>query len=212
MPRVDRRPRQRLDAQARRTAILQAAGAAFTAEPYDRVSVARVAEAAQASEALVHRYFGSKSGLYVAVVHAGITKLLERQQCADAALGAQATIRERVSATVRIYLDVVTEWSVGWLTPLRSPGGEPAEARTLRRQNREFYVTALRDLLMLPPDHAADYALHGYLGFLDAACLAWAERGYPHADREHLTDQAISALAGALTAAGQPGILHDRPT
>jgi AcrR family transcriptional regulator len=200
--RTDRRPRQRLDAQARRTAILRAAGEAFMAEPYDRVSVARIAAAAEASEALVHRYFGSKGGLYVAVVRAGIAKLLARQRRADIALGEAATVRERLMSTVRIYLDVVAEWSIGWLTPLRSPGGEPAEARQLRRESREFYVKVLRELLELAEDPAADYALHGYLGFLDAACLAWVERGHPYADRERIMEQVVAALAGALEAAG----------
>lgn len=206
MARTDRRPRQRLDATARRASILSAAAAAFMTIPYDQVSVASVAEAANASEALVHRYFGSKGGLYLAVVRAGIAHLFMRQRRADAALGPEVTVRARLESTVRIYLDVVAEWSVGWLTALRSPGGEPAQARALRRESREFYVAVLRDLFALTDDPGADLGLHGYLGFLDAACLAWAERGYPYADRERITAQALGALAGALGAAGHPDL------
>lgn len=199
MPRIDRRPRQRLDAETRRADILRAAGDAFSAEPYDKVSVARVAATAGASEALVHRYFAGKSGLYVAIIRAGVDQLLDRQQQAmDATPGGP---RERLATTVRIYLDAVAEWSSGWLNPFRSPSGEPAEAGQLRREIRDRYATLLRELLGLPDDPRLDYAVYGYLSFLDAACHRWADRGYPVADRALITDQAIAALTAALEVA-----------
>lgn len=206
VPRTDRRPRQRLDAEARRTAILRAAGAAFSTQPYDKVSVAQVAEAAGASEALVHRYFAGKSGLYLAVIRAGLTKLLDRQRDANLALGPSATQREHLESTLRLYLDAVSDWSVGWLTPLHAPGAEPAAATVLRRESREHYVRLLRELLNLPDDPHLDYALHGYLGFLDEACVRWALRNHPPQDRPALIAQAIAALSGALTAAGHPNL------
>jgi AcrR family transcriptional regulator len=192
--RKDRRPRRRLDADTRRADILRAAAAAFAVEPYDRVSVARVAEAADASEALVHRYFGSKSGLYGEVVRAAIDELLRRQRAADA----PGTPYERLATSVRVYLDFVDEAPVGWAAPLRSPAGDLSEAAELRRRNRTTYLRLLRELFALPADPVLDHALHGYLGFLDAACLSWVERGRPAADRETLVAQAVGALRGAL--------------
>lgn len=205
MPRSDRRPRQRLDAETRRTGILRAAADAFIAQPYDKVSVARIAAAADASEALVHRYFAGKVGLYLAVNRAGVSALIERQERAVDA--APADPRARLAATVRVYLDTVTEWSQGWLNPFRPTSGEPAEAMQLRRETRDTYAALLRDLLGLPDERGVDYAVHGYLSFLDAACLRWAERDYPADDREPLTDQATAALAAALTVAGHPTAL-----
>ncbi|MEJ3742938.1 TetR/AcrR family transcriptional regulator [Actinomycetes bacterium KLBMP 9797] len=207
MPRADSRPRQRLNAQDRRAAILRAAGQAFAAEPYDKVSVARIAATAGASEALVHRYFAGKSGLYLAVAEVGVARLLERQKAADTALGHDAGPRRRLECSLHVYLDTVTEWSVGWLTPLRSPGNEPSEVITLRRNARQHYVTLLRDLLDLPGDRALDYALFGYLGFVDEACVHWAERGHPAADRDTITNLAIVALFAALSTSGQYGPL-----
>jgi AcrR family transcriptional regulator len=206
VPRTDRRPRQRLDAETRRAGILSAAADAFTAQPYDKVSVARIAAAAHASEALVHRYFAGKTGLYLAVSRAGIGALISRQEEAIAA--APADTRARLAATVGVYLDTVAEWSHGWLNPFRPTGGEPAEALDLRRETRETYAALLRDLLGLPDDPGLDYAVHGYLSFLDAACLRWAERNYPPGDRQPLTEQAIAALTGALLAAGHPTTLY----
>ena len=205
MARVDRRPRQRLDAQTRRTAILRAAGDAFSSQPYDKVSVARVAEAAGASEALVHRYFAGKSGLYLAVIRAGVGILLERQR--QAVGTTEGGPGEQLATTIRVYLDAVAEWSTGWLHPFRSPSGEPAEANELRREIRDTYARLLRDLLRLPEDPRLDYAVYGYLSFVDAACQCWAERGYPPGDREPMIAQAIAVLAAALRAAGHPGAL-----
>ncbi|MDR7273480.1 TetR/AcrR family transcriptional regulator [Catenuloplanes atrovinosus] len=205
MTRTDRRPRQRLGEAARREAILTAAGRAFADRPYDQVAVARVAEEAGASEALVHRYFGSKSGLYLATVRGSVKLLLDRQRAADAALPADATPRDRLAESVRVYLDSVTTWAVGWLAPLQSPGGEPPTAAELRTETRAYYVRLMRTMLGTE-DGSCDYALHGYLGFLDAACLAWAARGYPDADRALITGQALNALDGALRAAGHRGL------
>jgi AcrR family transcriptional regulator len=203
--RTDRRPRQRLGEAARREAILTAAGQAFASSPYDQVAVARVADTAGASEALVHRYFGSKSGLYLATVREAVRLLLDRQRVADAELPGEATPRERLAESIRVYLDTVTTWAVGWVTPLLSPGGEPPAATELRAESRAYYVRLMRAMLETEDDRL-DYALHGYLGFLDTACLRWAARGYPGRDRAVITAQALGALDGGLRAAGHRGL------
>ncbi|MFB9835069.1 TetR/AcrR family transcriptional regulator [Actinoallomurus acaciae] len=193
--RKDRLPRRRLDVETRRADILRAAAGAFAVEPYDKVSVARVAAVAGASEALVHRYFGSKSGLYRDVVRAAIDELLRRQRAADTPAAAPY---DRLAVSVRVYLDAVADAQVGWAAPLRSPAGDVPEAAELRRRTRGLYLALLRDLLALPADPALDHALHGYLGFLDAACLSWVERGCPPAEREPLVAQVVGAIRGAL--------------
>ncbi|MEO3858911.1 TetR/AcrR family transcriptional regulator [Acrocarpospora sp. B8E8] len=198
MRRSDRRPRQRLGEEARRQAILRAAGEAFSRAGYEHVSVDQVAATAGASQALVHRYFGSKSKLYVAVVEAAIGRLLDRQRAADATLRSGATALERLAVSIGIYLDTVKEWAAGWRGPFLAPSGEPAEAAAIRQRSRWQYVRLLHEVLELDDTEGVDYALYGYLGFLDAACLAWSEAGYPDSHRQLLTDQALSALDGAL--------------
>jgi AcrR family transcriptional regulator len=181
----------------RRSAILDAAQAAFAAGSFQEVSVAAVAEAAGASQALVLRYFGSKAGLYVQVVDAAIAVLLERQLAADAALGPHATPIERVAESVRVYLDFVAAAPRGWAGPLRAPYGEPAQAAELRTDLRRHYVEQLRALLGPAPIRPRDLALHGYLGFVDAACLAWVDAGCPDGERAAIVEMAMAALRAA---------------
>jgi AcrR family transcriptional regulator len=197
--RADRRPRQRLHPQQRRAAILDAARGAFAQAPYDQVSLASVASAADASEALVHKYFKTKEDLYAEVVAAAIEALLNRQREADSALGPGAAAPDRLAQSIEVYLDFVASAPTGWASPLRNPNDGAGQAAALRAEAQEHYVTLLREVLGLPAGQPRDYALHGYLGFLDAACLAWVAEGCPPSQRPALTATALGALSGALS-------------
>ena len=104
MPRADRTPRQRLDADARREGILDAAREIYAVHPYSAVSTQQVADAAGASAALVFHYFGSKPGLYTAVVTDAIAGLSVTQRASDAALPANASARDRVRTLSLIHI------------------------------------------------------------------------------------------------------------
>ncbi len=197
---MDQRPRRRMSVEERRRAILEAAGDAFAEAPYEQVSVAAVAARAHASEALVHRYFASKAELYLTVVRAAVEGLLERQREADTALGPDASPRQRLATSIEVYLDLVAAGPVGWAAPLRNPHDGIPQAAQLRARVRAHYVELLRALFGLEPAEPRDHALHGYLGFLDAACLAWAGAGCPPEHRQALVEMSVAALDAALRA------------
>jgi AcrR family transcriptional regulator len=197
MPRVDRAPRQRLDADARRDGILAAARELYGTHPYSEVSTKQVAEAAGASAALVFHYFDSKPGLYTAVVSDAIAELTAAQRASDAALPSNTPARERVRTSLTIYLDHIATHPVTWASPLRG-GVEPTETQAVRRRARAGYVQALSDLLGIGSWARHHYALWGYFGFLDEACLAWVDRGCPRDDRDPLIQASLGALEGAL--------------
>ena len=67
-----------MDPAERRELILSAARRAFASHPYEEVSLAEVAQEAQASEALVHKYFAGKAGLYAQVLQHAADELAER--------------------------------------------------------------------------------------------------------------------------------------
>lgn len=198
MARTDRQPRTRLDPDARRAAILDAAAEAFTDQPYSEVTVSSIARRVGASDALIYRYFAGKEELYTAVVRLAIAQLLDRQAAALDDLDDGVPIRDRVRAATELYLDHIASHASAWAMPLRYPGGEPAVAAALRVNAREEYVARLRALLAPSSQVRHEYALWGYFGFLDAACLHWVERECPVSDRDSLIDAALGSLEGAL--------------
>lgn len=64
----------RMSAQERREAILQAAMPLFAERGFDAVTTREVAEAAGVSEALLYRHFEGKAGLYEAIQHTCIAE------------------------------------------------------------------------------------------------------------------------------------------
>ena len=198
MTRSDRSQRRRLDPDTRRAAILEAAAQAFGSQPYEHVSVAELAEAADASEALVYRYFGSKAHLYVEAVRAAMAELAERQQQASGALPSAADARDRVRAQLDAYLDALSAPEQVWASGFLLPGDDPVEAVAARSEIRAEAVAELRGCL--DGESAEDYLLYGYLGFLDAVCGRWVSRGCPAAERPTLTSAALDSLFGGLAA------------
>ncbi|HEX2704370.1 MAG TPA: hypothetical protein VHM65_01320, partial [Candidatus Lustribacter sp.] len=106
--------------------------------------------------------------------------------------------RDRVRASLLVYLDHIGERSTGWAAPFLHAGNDPDPAAEVRRQARGASVGRLRALLQpsVAPRH--DYALPGFFGFLDGACLEWVRRGCPEHDRHPLVEAALGALEGAL--------------
>ncbi len=201
-PRTDRAPRQRLAVEQRRERILEAARHLYAEAAYTEVTTARVAQAADASPALVLHYFGSKAGLYAAVVRDAVDSLAAAQQAADAALPVGVPVRDRVRSALLVYLDHIADHPGTWASPLVG-GEEPSAAVELRQVARAEQVETLNGLLKPAALARSEYALRGYFGFVDQACLAWVLAGCPDADRHPLVDAALGALDGALGASGK---------
>lgn len=64
--------------QTVRQQLLAAARGLFAKQGYDAVSIRAVAEAAQVNPAMIHYYFGSKQGLYEAMLASTFAPLIER--------------------------------------------------------------------------------------------------------------------------------------
>ena len=187
-----------MDPAERRELILSAARRAFASHPYEEVSLAEVAQEAQASEALVHKYFAGKAGLYAQVLQHAADELAERTRQADDALPEGSSARDRVRTSILTYLDFIAERSPGWVTYQVLAGHEPGEATQVRQAAREAAVAALSDVVGGRRRHRDDFAFWGYLGFLDDACLRWVRAGCPDDQRHSLVDAALGCLEGAL--------------
>ena len=187
-----------MDPAERRELILSAASRAFASRPYEEVSLAEIAEEAQASEALVHKYFVGKAGIYAQVLQGAVDELAERTRRADDALPEGSSARDRVRASVLTYLDFIAARSPGWMAYQILAGHEPGEAARVRQEAREAAVRALAEVVGGSRGHRDDFAFWGYLGFLDDACLRWVHAGCPNDQRHSLIDAALGCLEGAL--------------
>ena len=93
-------------------------------------------------------------------------------------------------------MDFIAERSPGWVTYQVLAGHEPGdEAAQVRRQARE---AAVAEVVGGSRGHRDDFALWGYLGFLDDACLRWVRAGCPDDQRHSLIDATLGCLEGAL--------------
>lgn len=198
MARTDSRPRRRLDPDSRRAAILDAAARAFATFPFSDVTISAISASADASNALVYRYFANKEELYTEVVRLAIDELRTQQEAALSALPEGVPVRDRIRAATLVYLNHIAAHPDSWSMPMRQPGGEPAAAAELRAAARQSYVKNLAALLAPSDQKRHEYTLWGYFGFIDTACLHWVENGCPEEERWPLIDAALGALEGAL--------------
>jgi len=125
-----------MDPTERRELILTAASRAFASRPYEEVSLAAIADEAHASEALVHKYFVSKAGIYAQVLQRATDELAERTRQTDDALPPDSSARDRVRASILTYLDFIAERSPGWMAYQILAGHEPGEAAQVRQAAR----------------------------------------------------------------------------
>jgi AcrR family transcriptional regulator len=214
-----RAPRwQRLDADERRTQILDCARRAFTQRAFAAVSMAEIASCAGVQRGLLHHYFGSKHDLYVAVVRdllarfGGIVDPDAHGTVPTASASDPGVPLDRLVATyVDRWLELVEQQAESWFTLIDAEFGtrDPEVVALVERARRAMVdgmVTAL-DLGELTPELRV--VLRSYSGLAELATREWLTRG--NLDRRQVQALLATALVGmvrdvapAVEAAGQP--------
>jgi AcrR family transcriptional regulator len=188
-----RRARERLSTEARREQILEAGRTLFVEHPYDQVSMDDVAARAGVSKGLVFFYFGSKRELYVELVREAARDLLDETE-PDRSLPPI----ERFRAGVEAYLTYVEKNASGYVSLFKSGVGVDPEIAAIVDGARSALVA--RVIEGFPGEHTA--ALHvlarGFIGFIEAATLAWIEKG--GMSRAALVEQFMALAASRLGA------------
>jgi AcrR family transcriptional regulator len=185
-----------LDSDERRARLLDLGRALFTQHPYDELSMAAIARAAGISKALLYHYFPSKREFFVATLQDAAAQLARRMQPDPAAPAAEqlATALSAWLAWVDANRDVYARLARG--------ATSAPEVRELvddvRERTAALILGRLWDGGAPPPRLRA--AVHGWLWFMDGACLDWVQ----HADleREELHGLLVRGLGGLLAAAG----------
>lgn len=140
---------------------------------YQDLSLDEVAEAAGISRPLVYRYFPTKRVFYVEALRFAAEQLLELVQAASTGEPEQA-LRGGLST----YLRYVEERAQAYRTILRGDlGGDPdviAIADGVRQAIYQRVLGYLGSEEPLPP--LQRLAVLGWIGFVEAVSLEWAER------------------------------------
>src|SRR3954471_25092214 len=188
----------RLGVDERRRQLLEAGARVFTERSYEDASMADVAREAGISKGLLYHYFPSKRDLFVATLEAAAAELREITQ-PDPTL----PVQEQLVGVLETYLAWIDDHADSYAKLLESASGSD-DVRSYMAQMRAGTVERMLEVLVKGGDPAAiRTALHGFLWFMDGACLDWlANRDLT---REQLRDMLATTFAGAIGAAASAG-------
>jgi AcrR family transcriptional regulator len=189
-----RRAYSRLRPEERRRQLLERGAELFARHSYDELSMREIARELGISKPLLYHYFPSKQAFFQATL-AQAAERLRAQTEPDPDLPPLDQLRGSLEA----FLELIDENALAYSKLMQSLVSVP-EVRELVEEVRT--KTAARILDGLYPGGAppkARAAVHGWLWFMDGACLDWIE----HRDlaRDELRDLLLGTLFGALTAA-----------
>jgi AcrR family transcriptional regulator len=185
--------RSRLRPDARRRQLLEVGLPLVSRVSYHELSLDAVAEAAGISRPLVYRYFPTKRAFYVEALRFAAEQLLELIERASVGEPEQA-----LRAGLSTYLGYVEEHAHAYRTILRGDlGGDPevvAIVDGVRQAISQRVLSYLRREEPLPP--LLRLAVLGWIGFVEAVSLDWAERG--DVPRSTLTEALAATLRQTL--------------
>jgi AcrR family transcriptional regulator len=184
----------RLENDERRRRLLELGTRLFTEHAYDEISMSHIAREAGISKALLYHYFPSKQDYFMATLAGGAEALRTRVEPDPGLPPAQA-----LASALDAYLAWIEDNSEAYAKLFRSAAGVP-EVRALVDAVRAGTAARILDGLGAAANPRARTAVHGWLWFMDGACLDWIA----HRDltRAQLHGLLLGTLAGALLAAG----------
>jgi AcrR family transcriptional regulator len=194
----------RLEPDARRDQILDAARRVFVRSSATEASTAEVAREAGVTRGLVHHYFGTKRELYVAVVADLAAKLpdLVRTDVAD------LPVEEMVEANVRSWLDAVERDRELWLAILgvEMVGRDPEiEAIMSEARDRVIERMTANQARGAKPTDELQLVLRIFLGAAETAAREWAMHGRATREQAHAVLKAtLLAMVGQVLPAVPP--------
>lgn len=188
---------KRLGLDERRRQLLDAGAALFAEQAYEEISMRDIARAAGVSKPLLYHYFHSKTELFKAAVAESAAEL----QAAIEPTG-DAMPLEQLTRSLEKYLAWIETHARTWSKLMQSAATLP-EARELiegfRQRTMEIVLAQLTGTRQPRPLLRA--AITGWLGYMDAVILDWAEsKDIP---REKLRDLLVAAFAATLAIAQQ---------
>jgi AcrR family transcriptional regulator len=181
----------RLHNDERRRRLVELGVDVFTRHAFDEVSMAQIAREAGISKALLYHYFPSKRAFFVATLSQGAEEL----RAAIEPVGDLPPL-EALTTSIGAYLAWIDAHGESYRKTLQSAGSVP-EVRTLVEGLRQETAGRIIDGLGIV-DPAPRTAVHGWLWFMDGACLHWLD--HRDMDVDALRDLLLAALLATVSA------------
>lgn len=185
----------RLSSDVRRRQLVDLGIDAFVSAPYEAVSLDQLAHDAGLSKGLLYHYFSSKREFYVAVLTAISGDWLARFH---AAVGPDATAQDRLRAGLAAWIAYAADHPAEARLFLGA-AGDPAAAAVIAGHRAQFAARVVGDAGDDGP--VAQFAVAGWVGFVEAATLRWLDVG--PADPEPLRAVCGRVLVATLMAGGR---------
>lgn len=189
MPSTASTPRRRVPRAERERQMLEVADQVFAAHGYHAASMDEIADGVGVSKPMLYAYFGSKEGLYVAVLRTAGDELVLRLLAA----AVEPTPRERLAAGALAFFEFVDEHRGGWavlsteMTAATGPfAGEVAQIRGRIVRT----IAALLQQSDAGPD--AEPFAHAVVGAGESLSLWWLTHPDEPADR--MADRLLSVV------------------
>jgi AcrR family transcriptional regulator len=187
---VPRRAKLRPD-EPGRDKILEAARRTFGECGYDATSIADIGAGAGISKSVLYHYFGSKAGLYAALLERDGQALID---AVAAAVPAPDVDAPRLRPGVDAFLRFLAEHPATWKLMTRDPPADP-ELRELHERVDRSVGATLRELLAPPEKRAAKPELVELVALAVRTYASWWQH-HQEVPREAVVD-AIADLAAA---------------
>jgi AcrR family transcriptional regulator len=191
---VRKPPRLRLEVDERRAQLLALGRRFFSAQSYDEVSIDAVAKDAGISKGLLYHYFPTKRDFYLATIRDAARELLDLTAPSE-----ELEPIDRAQAGLDAYLGYVEQHALAYAALFRSGIGADPEVFALVEATRaQFLNRVLAGLDSKGRDvtPAMHLALRGWVGFVEAASIEWAERR--HMTRTALRDLLVQVLLATI--------------
>jgi AcrR family transcriptional regulator len=190
-------PRSRLQVDERRAQLLSLGMELFSSHSFDELSVDDISRAAGISKGLIYHYFESKRGFYVACIRASAEQLRARTD-----LAAADNPLDQLRAGLDAYLGYVEVHAHAYVTLFRGGIGFDPEVGQIVEETRQHFVQ--RMLEKLDPGAAklprVRNALRGYVGFVEAAAMDWAD--HHDVDRDRLLELLVTMAEQTVRSVG----------
>jgi AcrR family transcriptional regulator len=172
-PKAEAAPtRARLGTDERRAQLLALGLDAFSARSYDEVSIDDIAQAAGVSKGLLYHYFPTKRDFYCAAIGGVAKRLLEETELPDSLPPV-----ERLWLGLERYFAFVERHGLEYAALVKGGvGSDPDIGRIIEETRAALVERTLRGVSASEPTPLLRMAVRGWVGFVEATSLEWAER------------------------------------